>query len=66
MFFEDQEWESLADAVIRFKPESYDPETVRAHALKFDVVHFKQRFSEAVEKAWEAHERTLRRPPLVT
>lgn len=57
VFFEDQEWESLADAVIRFKPEAFKPEAVRSHAEQFDVAHFKRRFGEAVERAWTAHER---------
>ncbi len=65
VFFEEQEWESLADAVIRFKPETFKPETVQAHAGQFDVVHFKQRFSDAVEKAWEAHERAQHHSPLL-
>ncbi len=65
-FFYEQEWESLADAVIRFTPEKFDPETVRAHALKFDVVHFKQRFSEAVERAWDAHEQAYQHMPRIS
>lgn len=57
IFFEDQEWESLADAVIRFKPETFDPAKVREQAVRFDIAHFKRSFSEAVERAWTVHER---------
>ncbi|MFH0828648.1 MAG: glycosyltransferase [Candidatus Kerfeldbacteria bacterium] len=56
VFFNEQEWESLADAVIRFKPEEFKPEIVREQAKRFDVEHFKQRFSAEVEHAWRAHE----------
>ncbi len=56
-FFEDQEWESLADAVIRFKPDAFEPTKVRAQAERFDVVNFKRIFSDAVERAWTVHER---------
>lgn len=56
VFFNEQEWESLADAVIRFKPEEFKPETVCEQAKRFDVEHFKQRFGAEVERAWHEHE----------
>lgn len=55
VFFDDQEWESLADTIIRFKPEDYDPSAIRAHAMTFDTERFKERFSAAVETAWQEH-----------
>jgi glycosyltransferase involved in cell wall biosynthesis len=55
VFFAEQEWESLADAVIRFRPETFVPASIRAHAMTFDAEHFRQRFSQAVEAAWAEH-----------
>ena len=39
-FFEEQTWQSLADAVIRFNRQSFDYERIRSHAQQFS----KQRF----------------------
>lgn len=49
-FFDEQTWESLADAVIRFKPEDYNPQAIREHAKKFDVEVFKQKIRDYVEE----------------
>lgn len=59
VFFDEPEWESLADAVIRFKPESFSPAAIRAHAMTFDTARFKERFSAAVETAWQKHQADL-------
>ncbi len=56
VFFDEPEWESLADAVIRFKPESFSSAAIRAHAMTFDTARFKERFSAAVEAAWQKHQ----------
>lgn len=50
VFFEDQEWEALADTVIRFKPENFSPEKIKAHALEFDTEKFKERIKNFVER----------------
>lgn len=49
-FFDEQTWEALADAVIRFKPEDYNPQAIREHAKKFDVEVFKQKIKNYVEE----------------
>ncbi len=49
-FFDEQTWEALADAVIRFKPEDYNPTAIREHARKFDVEVFKQKIKDYVEE----------------
>lgn len=59
VFFGEQEWESLADTVIRFRPEQYDARTIRAHAETFDASRFKERFSTAVEQLWDRHQRSV-------
>lgn len=55
VFFEEQEWESLADTIIRFRPEEFHPEKIREHALTFNTARFKERFVAAVEQEWSQH-----------
>lgn len=52
-FFDDQSWESLAHTVIRFKPEEYKPEEIRAHAMQYDVEKFKQKIRSYIENSWQ-------------
>ncbi|MFH1226075.1 MAG: glycosyltransferase [bacterium] len=49
-FFDEQTWEALADAVIRFKPEDYNPPAIREHARKFDVEVFKRKIKDYIEE----------------
>lgn len=51
-FFDEQIWEALADTVIRFKPESFDAQTIRAHALQFDTKVFQDRIRQFVEQEY--------------
>ncbi|MBU4332744.1 glycosyltransferase [Patescibacteria group bacterium] len=53
VFFEEQEWEALADAVIRFEPSNFDPVKIREHALGFGKDRFKREMVEFVEKKWK-------------
>jgi glycosyltransferase involved in cell wall biosynthesis len=64
VFFEEQEWESLADAVMRFEAERFDSAKIRQHAEQFDTKHFKQRFSSAVDDAYARHLQTLDHRPI--
>ena len=52
-FFDEQTWECLAHTVIRFKPENFNAETIRAHAMQFDQNEFEKRIKEYVEKNWQ-------------
>lgn len=52
VLFDEQSWEALANAVIRFEPERYDPIRIREHALKFDAERFAVRFRGFVEDEW--------------
>jgi glycosyltransferase involved in cell wall biosynthesis len=49
VFFDEQNWESLAEAVIKFNPKDFDPEKIRQHALKFDEDIFKQKLKEFIK-----------------
>ena len=53
-FFDDQEWEELATAVIRLDASTYDARAIRAHAEAFDVKAFKRRIAVYVSEAWKA------------
>jgi glycosyltransferase involved in cell wall biosynthesis len=50
--FDDQSWETLAHTVIRFKPEEYRPEEIRAHAAQFDIGQFKNKIKNYIEENW--------------
>jgi glycosyltransferase involved in cell wall biosynthesis len=56
--FDEQSWEALADAIVRFQPERFHPEEIRAHALQFDTNAFKERISSFIEKAYISHRQT--------
>ncbi len=49
-FFDEQTWEALADTVIRFKPEEFDPEKIRLHAQKFSKERFKEEIIKFIEQ----------------
>ncbi len=52
-FFDEQSWEALADAVIRFDEKQFDPQIIRAHAQKFDSQQFRTSLQNIVNKEWE-------------
>ena len=45
-FFDEQIWEELADKVIRFRPDKYNPELIRNYALQFSVENFKKKIND--------------------
>lgn len=49
-FFEDQTWTDLADKIIRFKSEQFNPAEIRAHAQKFDTAVFKQKMIDYINR----------------
>ncbi|MEA3249232.1 MAG: glycosyltransferase [Patescibacteria group bacterium] len=51
-FIEEQSWEELANCVIRFEPERYDPMKIRAHARQFDVEEFKIKMGGFIRAEW--------------
>jgi len=48
-FFEEQTWQCLADAVIRFKRQSFDYDRIRSHAQQFSKERFMSEIKEFVE-----------------
>lgn len=47
-FFDEQSWEDLADKIIRFKPEKYDPRKIRDHTLQFSLENFKEKIKNLI------------------
>lgn len=52
-FFDEQSWEALADTVVRFEPENFDPIKIKEHASQFDSSVFKQKIESLVNKEWK-------------
>lgn len=52
-FFDEQSWEALADTIVRFKPENYRPEEIKAYAQQFSVERFKKEVTELVNSEWQ-------------
>jgi glycosyltransferase involved in cell wall biosynthesis len=53
VLFAEQTVESLADAVKRFEKMEFDSDFIREHAQQFDVMVFKKKVSDYVERAWK-------------
>jgi glycosyltransferase involved in cell wall biosynthesis len=49
VFFNDQNVESLCDAIIRFEKMEFDPELIRANAMRFDQAVFAGKIRACVE-----------------
>lgn len=53
VFFEDQDWEALADTIMRTDWERFDPDLIHEYAQKFSKARFKNEMQDYVEKEWE-------------
>ncbi|HJN85245.1 MAG TPA: glycosyltransferase [Patescibacteria group bacterium] len=51
--FNEQTWEGLADAVIRFKHEEFDPNEIRTFAESFSHDRFKKQMRFVIDKVYE-------------
>lgn len=51
IFFYEQTSEALREAVTEFEKRSFDPKTLRQHALRFDKKEFKNKIRQAIENA---------------
>jgi glycosyltransferase involved in cell wall biosynthesis len=66
-FFEEQNAQSLVEAVRAFRPEIYQPDVLHDHAMKYDDKVFKGSIQNLVNNAWngsheESAEATKREP----
>lgn len=57
-FFDEQTWEALADTVVRFKAEDFDPEEIKKYAEKFGIKRFKEEMLNLVEVESEKRNKT--------
>jgi len=53
VFFDRQDPQSIAKAVSSFQADGFNPEKIRAHALKFDESAFKSKMEKFVSSSWE-------------
>jgi len=58
LFFNEQTWSSLANAVIKFNELNFNPQEIRFHALKFSKERFKKEIIEFVNKVFQKNENT--------
>jgi glycosyltransferase involved in cell wall biosynthesis len=58
-FFDEQNWESLANQLIHFNPEKYNPELIKAHAAKFNKIRFQQEIKDYIQNL--AHDFEIQR-----
>ncbi len=50
VFFKEQTWESLLDAVLNFDEKAWDSQLIKNHAEKFSLDYFKDRLEKYVEE----------------
>ena len=55
VFFDEQSWEELADTVLHFDANAFDPEKIRAHAEHYSTANFRTSMKEFVQNAWAEH-----------
>ncbi|MFH1098458.1 MAG: glycosyltransferase [Candidatus Uhrbacteria bacterium] len=55
VFFDEQTWEGLADAILRCRAHlrEFDPQCIRRRAEEFDASVFRERINAYVERAWK-------------
>ncbi|NCP17103.1 glycosyltransferase family 4 protein [Candidatus Kuenenbacteria bacterium CG_4_9_14_3_um_filter_39_14] len=47
-FFDEQNWESLANQIIHFKQEKFHPQLIKAHAERFNSARFQQEIKDYI------------------
>lgn len=48
VFFNEQNWESLAETIIKFQVKDFNPEEIHSHALRFSKDQFKKNITDFV------------------
>jgi glycosyltransferase involved in cell wall biosynthesis len=59
LFFYQQTWESLLDAVLNFDEHNWDSTAIRRYALRFSSENFKSHIKSYVDNKYEEHKRGL-------
>lgn len=55
IFFEEENRDSIINALQKFKNTKFIPEEIRSHAMKYSKENFKRQFSEFIRKEWEKY-----------
>jgi glycosyltransferase involved in cell wall biosynthesis len=65
LLFHEQSVTAIQQVVSDFESieSSFDPEVIRAHAMRFSTETFRQEFSQYVHAKWRQHERNIRFSP---
>ena len=66
VFFHEQSWESLLDALLNFNYENWDTNKIREHAYKFDARNFKTSIKKYVEDRYEEFKHGLNQTSLLS
>lgn len=59
VFFYEQSWEALLDALLKFDPQAWDREAIHAYAQKFDRNVFTNRMKQYVTDRYDAFQQGL-------
>ncbi|MFW0837843.1 MAG: glycosyltransferase [Candidatus Komeilibacteria bacterium] len=52
-FFQEQSWECLTHKILQFDSRDYDPQLIRASALKYSPERFRQEINDFIAQAWQ-------------
>ena len=65
LLFHEQSVPAIQQVVRHFESieSSFDPEVIRAHAMRFSTETFRQEFSQYVHAKWKQHQRNIRFTP---
>ncbi|MFA6388027.1 MAG: glycosyltransferase, partial [Patescibacteria group bacterium] len=58
-FFAEQTWEDLADAIMHFKPEQYNAQTIGARAEEFSLTKFKASIQAYVTTSYQEYKKNI-------
>ncbi|MCH8049394.1 glycosyltransferase [Patescibacteria group bacterium] len=57
LLFDEQSWEEIADTILHFRPEAFDPRAIRKHTEQFSLQAFHENMHDYVMGRWEEHRR---------
>lgn len=59
ILFDEQSWQEIADCVLRFKRDDFNPQTIRKHAEQFSLQEFHKKLRGYVSDRWSEHRRKI-------
>ncbi|MEW6610569.1 MAG: glycosyltransferase [Patescibacteria group bacterium] len=62
VYFTEATWECLAEAVVRFPQDSFDPHYLRVHAEAFSTARFRDEISRYITHAWKTYREQFHLP----